>query len=188
MYDGVIEKPELNEETLAHHGIKGQKWGIRRYQNPDGSLKTAGKKRKWVNGVAVKKEKKLDTLNKKLEKSGSKYTASYKGGTLVLTPKNAASNSKSKYSDISTKTLKVMAENLGDDVHNNHNKNKNSQIFRQQQAKTLREMTEELASRKVKENQESLKKNDILEKSKHHQSDLGKVPSLKEDLKKKPRI
>lgn len=28
---------------LAHHGIKGQKWGIRRYQNPDGSLTQAGK-------------------------------------------------------------------------------------------------------------------------------------------------
>lgn len=30
---------------LAHHGIKGQKWGIRRYQNSDGTLTEAGKKR-----------------------------------------------------------------------------------------------------------------------------------------------
>lgn len=30
---------------LYHHGIKGQKWGIRRYQNSDGSLTDAGKKR-----------------------------------------------------------------------------------------------------------------------------------------------
>lgn len=28
-----------------HHGIKGQKWGIRRYQNPDGSLTPEGQKR-----------------------------------------------------------------------------------------------------------------------------------------------
>ena len=28
---------------LYHHGIKGQKWGIRRYQNPDGSLTPEGK-------------------------------------------------------------------------------------------------------------------------------------------------
>ena len=34
------------EDSLAHHGVKGQKWGVRRYQNSDGSLTAAGKKRK----------------------------------------------------------------------------------------------------------------------------------------------
>lgn len=33
------------EVYLAHHGIKGQKWGVRRYQNEDGSYTEAGKKR-----------------------------------------------------------------------------------------------------------------------------------------------
>lgn len=32
-------------EYLAHHGIKGQKWGVRRYQNPDGSLTDEGRRR-----------------------------------------------------------------------------------------------------------------------------------------------
>ena len=30
---------------LEHHGIKGQKWGIRRYQNTDGTLTAEGRKR-----------------------------------------------------------------------------------------------------------------------------------------------
>ena len=35
----------LYNGELYHHGIKGQKWGVRRYQKADGSLTTAGKKR-----------------------------------------------------------------------------------------------------------------------------------------------
>lgn len=38
---------------LAHHGIKGQKWGVRRYQNKDGSYTAAGKK------LRAKKAKKI---------------------------------------------------------------------------------------------------------------------------------
>ena len=32
-------------DELYHHGIQGQKWGVRRYQNPDGTLTAEGRKR-----------------------------------------------------------------------------------------------------------------------------------------------
>ena len=42
--DEVIIRTEPSNE-LYHHGVKGQKWGVRRYQNSDGSLTGSGKKR-----------------------------------------------------------------------------------------------------------------------------------------------
>ena len=35
----------MTELELYHHGILGQKWGVRRFQNKDGSLTAKGKKR-----------------------------------------------------------------------------------------------------------------------------------------------
>lgn len=35
----------MNNNELMHHGIHGMRWGVRRYQNKDGSLTAAGRKR-----------------------------------------------------------------------------------------------------------------------------------------------
>lgn len=35
----------MEQNEIYHHGIRGQKWGIRRYQNKDGTLTPAGRKR-----------------------------------------------------------------------------------------------------------------------------------------------
>lgn len=56
-----------NNGELLHYGIKGQKWGIRRYQNKDGSLTPEGKKR-------AKQEYKAD--NKMAYELGKKATIS----------------------------------------------------------------------------------------------------------------
>ena len=42
---------QYNVDYLCHHGILGQKWGIRRFQNPDGSLTSAGKRRYRAESV-----------------------------------------------------------------------------------------------------------------------------------------
>ena len=41
---------DYGENYLAHYGIMGMKWGVRRYQNADGSLTAAGKERYGSDG------------------------------------------------------------------------------------------------------------------------------------------
>lgn len=54
----------MTEMVLVHHGIEGQKWGRRRYQNPDGTLTAEGKLRygasaglRQINKATITKDK-----------------------------------------------------------------------------------------------------------------------------------
>lgn len=99
----------FNEHNyLCHYGIKGMKWGIRRYQNPDGSLTSAGKAKygtksnlkKHIKGEISKQkelqeegmvaQKTYDKARKRLTKAENKYYK--KGSEKAATQLRAARN------------------------------------------------------------------------------------------------
>ena len=63
----------IPSEVLQHHGIKGQKWGVRRFQNKNGDLTPAGRKRYRDYGVQDIKNKITETKNNHHSNLKQKY-------------------------------------------------------------------------------------------------------------------
>lgn len=66
-----------NYNELYHHGIKGMKWGVRRYQNADGSLTEKGKKRYRRDYDDIKKEQILAERATTLNRTGNRALDNY---------------------------------------------------------------------------------------------------------------
>lgn len=64
----------LRDDELYHHGVKGQRWGVRRYQNPDGTLTAQGEARlaKLRGREIGKVQNRMLRAQKKFEKQDTK--------------------------------------------------------------------------------------------------------------------
>ena len=98
-----------SDGELYHWGVKGMKWGIRRYQNPDGSLTPAGKKRQ------MKKEKRDDDW-KMLEGEAAVQNARRTRDALVEMAKRETNPAKSQL----IKTYQIIADRELDMAKDNY--------------------------------------------------------------------
>lgn len=88
-------RKQLEEEALAHHGILGMKWGIRRYQNEDGSLTELGQRH--YDMLERKQELEYDRRNRKEEADVERERLRYQRETDKQNLSNQKKADKDKY-------------------------------------------------------------------------------------------
>ena len=81
---------------LMHWGVKGQRWGVRRYQNPDGSLTSLGKKRRGQSSDKPSKTKEEKQAAKQAKKQAALEAARKKTAEKLEKTRSAIERARAK--------------------------------------------------------------------------------------------
>ena len=157
------------ELVLTHHGIKGQRWGVRRFQTKSGGLTSAGRKRYGVGKDSDKKSAKKEEAPKKKksisEMSDAELTAAINRARAEdtyrqLRPEKVSAG-KRFISTLGSKVLAPVAIEQGKNFLNNYLSKLNDEYFKDKTPPSEKErLTKENELLKLRNENRDLKKSD----------------------------
>lgn len=112
---------------LYHHGVKGMRWGVRRYQNKDGSLTPAGEKR-----LAEYKSKELDRVTKKyqVEKLAAKQMKLEREFEKKNDTRSLSKLTRARYKVLKAETMEFLEKRKLDSMTYDDMKNERAEVRR----------------------------------------------------------
>ncbi len=137
----------MDSSVLTHHGILGQKWGVRRYQNKDGTLTAQGQKRydrDIKSNLAKKKDSRIDTSSPDPKRWVKEDTERKKklvdtSSDLIKEMKNLENSSSPKPTRIKMDLSKMSDKEMRDKI--------NRELLEQQYNKLFAEVSQPTISR-----------------------------------------
>lgn len=111
----MLPKPDddlKHSGILKHHGIKGQKWGVRRFQKKDGTLTSTGKKRRFTYDARLEKKlEKYDSEHPERSKHDN-YTIALRKEARIQNNRYARTQRKFRTGSIALVTMELASGNV----------------------------------------------------------------------------
>jgi len=145
----TYERPD----ELSHHGTKGMRWGIRRYQNKDGSLTNAGRKRYGEDSDGSKSKmsfREKRAANKKAKEAEARKQARLEAMRKGREAKQKQAEEEAKRKiDIEAKKKEVLASRSAKNLYENANLFTNEELNAAYQRLTLERNISQLTPKEV---------------------------------------
>lgn len=113
----------MQDLYLVHHGILGQKWGVRRYQNPDGTLTNAGKRHAARQQAKIERkdnkwvDRNHDKIYRKVYRQSEKEIKAFKKNELDKKYREQIRNQtigRNYINELNRKQAEIMNKNVGE--------------------------------------------------------------------------